>query len=336
MSVQSSHYRNYVAVIRFRTVLRRPWIVSCLLCFVAAADADAAEGIEVHDCAVRFAAEVKVPALATGRVAEVTVAANDAVQAAAPLARLDDRSLLIRRRAAQLRYDNAKSDSEDDVEIEYALVAKAEAEAELDVNRSIQKDARGAVPLTRMRQLRLAVERGELEVAQAKRRLKRAEVEAGLRGADLAVIDDELKNLYIESPIGGVVLQVDRSPGEWIEKGASIATIGRIDRLHVHALLSSEQIAPRDCRGLAVSVHWTDPSDGQQRSLRGTVLSVDPQMLPGGRFRLHAEIVNRPVANNENQWQLHPGTEVRMRVFPATAEARRPRSVESRSVGTRR
>jgi multidrug efflux pump subunit AcrA (membrane-fusion protein) len=286
-----------------------------------------ADGIEVQDCAVRFAAEVDVPALTTGRVAEVNVAPNDTIELGAPVARLDDRSLLIRRRAAQLRYDNAKADSEDDVEIQYATVAKAEAEAELDVSRSIQKDARGAVPLTRMRQLRLAVERGQLEVAQAKKRLKLAEVEAGLREADLAVIDDQLRNLHVESPIGGVVLEVDREAGEWIEKGATLATIGRIDRLHIHALLSSEKIAPSQCRGLLVSVHWKDPTDGKEKSLRGKVLSVDPQMLPGGRFRLHAEIVNRRVDNTADQWQLNPGTEVRMKVFPTTLTARRSAKV---------
>lgn len=289
----------------------------CLL-LVAAMPASAAEGIEVHDCAIRFAAEVKVPALTTGRVAEVTIAPNDTVKLGDPIARLDDRSLLIRRRAAQLRYDNAKWDSQDDVEIEYAKIAKAEAEAELDVSRSIQRDARGAVPLTRMRQLRLAVERGELEIARAKKRLRRAEVDAGLREADLAVIDDQLRSLHIESPIGGLVLQVERAKGEWIETGEPIATIGRIDRLHVHALLSSKKIPPSQCQNLSVSVHWTDPSDGQEKFLRGTVLSVDPQMLPGGRFRLHAEIINRLVDNETDQWQLHPGTEVHMKIFPRT------------------
>ncbi len=138
-----------------------------LLFLTVTGSASAAEGIEVHDCAVRFAAEVDVPALATGQVAEVNVAPNDTIQLGSPIGRLDGRSLLIRRRAAQLQYDNAKTDSEDDVEVQYAIVAKAEAEAELDLSRSIQRDARGAVPLTRMRQLRLAVERGQLEVAQA-------------------------------------------------------------------------------------------------------------------------------------------------------------------------
>jgi multidrug efflux pump subunit AcrA (membrane-fusion protein) len=181
-----------------------------------------------------------------------------------------------------------------------------------------------------MRQLKLAVERGSLEVAQAEQRLRRAEVEARLREADLAVIDDQLRDLQIESPMGGIVLEVNRSEGEWIDAGQPIATIARIDRLHVHALLNSDQLPPAECRSLPVSVHWIDPSDGTERSLQGTVLSVDPQMLPGGRYRLHAEIVNRVIDGRPDQWQLRPGTDVRMKIYRLTSTANRSTSTKTK------
>jgi multidrug efflux pump subunit AcrA (membrane-fusion protein) len=303
--------------------LRHCVMVFAAFCAVVNVSAQAPGGreVEVQECVVRFAQEVKVPALETGRIAEVTVAPNDMVEAGVPIAKLDDRSLLIGRRAAQLRRDSAKSDASDDVELRYAELALAEARAELETSRLFQSDVLGAIPRSQVRKLKLAVERGELEVAQAKKRGKRAEVEAELREADLSVIDDQLRNLYAESPISGVVLEVTRSAGEWIEKGDTIATIGRIDRLHVHALLNSEKVSAAACRGLPVSVHWTDPSDGVERSLRGKVLSVDPQMLPGGRLRLHAEIVNRTLDNDRSQWLLQPGAEVRMRVYTSASTA---------------
>jgi multidrug efflux pump subunit AcrA (membrane-fusion protein) len=276
-------------------------------------------GIGVLDCVVRFAQEVQVPALETGRIAEIFVAPNDTVKAGTAIARLDDRSMLIRRRASMLRLNSAENDALDHVEIRYAELALAEADAELDTSRSIQNDVRGAVPLSQMRRLKLAVERGQLEVAQAKKRMKRTEVEVQLREADLSMIDDQLKNLHTETPIGGVVLEVTRSAGEWIEKGESVATIARIDRLQVHALVASEKIAPAICRGLPVSVRWTDRSTGDEQSLRGKVLSVDPQVLPGGRFRLHAEIINRARSNDPSQWLLQPGAEVEMKVYSTSA-----------------
>ncbi len=275
--------------------------------------------IELEDCVVRFAEEVKVPALESGRVAQVLVKLNDVVEKDAPIARLDDRGLLIQRRAAMLRVSAARNETSDQVELKYAETALAEAEAELETSRSIQRDVSGAIPLSQLRRLRLAVDRGILEVARAKKRQKQALIELELRETDLSVLDDQLRHLHIESPINGVVLEVARAAGEWIEKGQPIATVARIDRLHVHALVSNQQILPTACRGLPVSVHWIDAASGREQSLRGKVLSVDPQMLPGGRFRLHAEIVNE-AEQDESQWKLTPGADIRMKMYPSNAQ----------------
>ena len=298
--------------------------------------------IEVEECVVRFGSEVEVPALETGRIADIAVHRNDPVTAGSPIARLDDQSLLIRRRAAELRVASAKEEAEDDVEIRYAQVALAEAEAELENSRSIQSDARGAIPLTQMRRMRLAVQRGELEVAQARKRSSRAGLELQLRQADVAAIDDQLKKLRAESPIDGIILEVTKEKDEWIEKGKPIAKIGQMNHLHLHALVRSDLVSPRHCKGLPISVHWVDDVDGSRRSLSGKVMSVDPQSLPGGHYRLHAEIKNErspasskssakstsggPAQTNaaSQHWLLVPGTSVRMKVYvPENSIARK-------------
>jgi multidrug efflux pump subunit AcrA (membrane-fusion protein) len=314
-----------------RPLSGRCLVTLCVLAGPAAVSAQTTQrpahtsaGIDVQDCIVRFAREVQVPALETGRVGELFIATNDTVKAGATVARLDDRSILIRRRASLLRLSAAESEAADEVELRYAQLALAEAEAELDTSRSIQNDVRGAVPLRQVRRLMLAVERGQLEVAQARKRIKQAELEAQLREADLSMIDDQLKKLDVQTPISGVVLEVTRSVGEWIEKGHPIATVARIDRLHVHALVDSEKISPAICRGLPVSVRWTNRTGGEEKSLRGTVLSVDPQVLPGGRFRLHAEIINRTLSSDSSQWLLKPGAEVAMKVYVSVARSRNP------------
>ena len=277
------------------------------------------EGIPVQDCLVRFAEEIQIPALTSGRVAEVMVKTNDAVEIDAPLARLDDRSLLIRRRAAALACELAQSDANDDVEQRYAEAALKEATAELDASRSIHHDVNGAVSANQLRRMRLAVERAVLEVARAKKRQQQSRLEVRMREADLAMIDEQMKNLKSISSIAGVVLNVSRSAGEWIEAGETIATVARMDRLSVHALVSSQNVSASACRDATATIHWNDPATGKARSLRGRVLSIDPQILPGGRYRLHAEVVNRVEPDDERQWQLRPGASVEMRIHPSSA-----------------
>ncbi|TWU40755.1 HlyD family secretion protein [Novipirellula artificiosorum] len=270
--------------------------------------------IEVTECVVRFAEEVDVPALESGRVAEVVANLNEPIESMALIARLDDRSLKIRRHASSLRLEEARDEANDDLELRYAETALAVAEDELDSNLSTNRDVSGSVSMSHLRRLRLAVKHGELEVALAKKGRGEAHVELQLREADLAMLDDQLANLQITSPLSGTVIEVTRSAGEWIEKGHSLATVARIDRLHVHALVREDQLPPRTCKGLPVSVHWTDSSLGSERMLRGHVLSADPQVLPGARYRIHAEIVNQRDAADPTRWILVPGTTVRMKV----------------------
>lgn len=278
--------------------------------------------VQAAQCHVRFSKEVQVPALETGQVAEVNVALNDAVDAGAPIARLDGSSLLVLQRKGRARRDQARRDAQDLTSIRHAEISLRYAETELETSRSIQNDVRGAIPRRQVQMLKLAVELAQLEVDKAQTDQERARTEVELREAELSVIDKQLRNLQALSPIGGIVLDIMRSEGEWIEKGQTIATIGRMDRLHVRALLSSKQISPAQCRGLPVSVHWMDANTNQPRALRGRVLSVDPQMLPDGQFRLHAEIVNQRDSGNQDHWQLQPGAAVQMKVY-VNAMARR-------------
>ena len=285
------------------------------LCVVSFGATDQATGqdIQLHDCVVQFAREVRVPALASGRIVGLSVKVNQSVVTNDRIAKLDDRSLLIRRSAATLRLQAAKDDAIDNLGLRYAETSLAEAEAELETSRNIQADVKGAIPQSQLRKLRLAVERGHLEVAQASRDMRRQQVEVALRESELSTIDAQLRNLHMESPIEGVVLNLNRENGEWIERGEPIATVAQLDKLHIHALAEIGDISPSECKGMAVTVHWTD-DEKRQQTLLGTVLSTDPQVLPGERFRLHAEVVNQRRKDNPTQWRLVPGTNVNMRL----------------------
>jgi len=272
-------------------------------------------GVAVQDSAVRFAEELSVPSTESGLIALINVTVGQSVAIGDAIGRLDDRSLKIRNRAAQLRLSAAQEQVSDDLELRYAETARAEAVAELEASRSIYNESSGAVPLSNLRRLRLAVERAELEVARAHKAARQAQIEIDLRAADLAIIDDTMRRLQLTSPISGVVLQVFKQRGEWVASGEAVVRLARLDRLQVQALMSAEQCSPNDCMGHPVSVSWVDPVGGQKRHLRGRVTAVQPQRLAGGRYRIQAEIVNARGGDGKG-WLLHPGTEVEMTVYP--------------------
>lgn len=276
---------------------------------------DLGSGVTVQDCAVRFAEELNLPSTEAGLIADLNVTTGQPIGAGDAIARLDDRALKIRSRAAQLRLSSAQEQIGDDVELRYAQTARAEAMAELNASRAIHNEASGAVPLSNLRRLQLAVERAELEITRAQKAAKQAQIEVDLRAADVAILDDTMRRYALSSPISGVVLQVFKQRGEWVASGETVVRLARLDRLQVQALMSSDQCSPNECLNQPVSVSWTDPISGQKLYLRGRVTSVQPQRLAGGRYRIQAEIVNDRTADGKS-WLLHPGTEIEMVVYP--------------------
>jgi multidrug resistance efflux pump len=280
---------------------------------------DESRAIPVQDCVVRFSEELSVPSAESGLIAELSVGPGDAIQWGDPIARLEDRAIRIRNRAASLRLQSAMQQTADDLEIQYAETALAEAEAELEANRSIYNDAAGAVPMSTIRRLRLSVERANLEVARAKKAADLAKIEVDLRAADVSVIEDTLRRLQIQSPLAGVVIEVYKQRGEWVTTGEPVARVARLDRLDVHALLSADQLSPQTCRDQSVSVRWLDPVTKTEHRLRGRVTSVQPQRLAGSRYRIQTSVANERTSDGKD-WVLHPGTEVRMFVYPASVK----------------
>jgi multidrug efflux pump subunit AcrA (membrane-fusion protein) len=299
-------------------------------------------GFDVQNCIVRYAEEIQLPALASGRIEQVFVKDNQSVDFETPIMRLDDRSMLIRRQAQQLRLDAARRQAVDDVDLRYAETALAEAQEELDASRSVQKDFSGAVSSSQLRRLRLAVQRGGVEVERAKKLRLDAATAVDLQEAELAVLEDQLQHLQIKSSLAGVVVKLSKHAGEWVQTGETVATIARLDRVHVNAIIDAANLPADQILGLRVSVYWRERSDSDEQALSGHIISVDPQVLPGGKFRVHAEIINEAIspdrrvagstnpgiANTTNQispihWKLRPGAEVRMKVYLPTEIAQR-------------
>ncbi len=271
-------------------------------------------GVVVEDSIVRFAQEIDVPALESGALEELRTRQNESVQAGELIARQDASSLLIRKRSALLQRQAAQEQLSDDLDLQYAQAARAEANAELEANRGVYNEASGAVPLSLLRKLRLAVERAELEVARAEKKRRLAQIDVELRAADLDLIDNQLGRLEMTSPVTGVVLEAYAEPGEWVAAGDPVARVARLDRILIHALCSIERLPPEHCRNQVVTVIWSTQEG--RRVLRGRVTSVDPELLGDGRYRLHAEVENR---REGERWWLLPGTEVQMTVHPVQA-----------------
>ena len=101
-----------------------------------------------------------------------------------------------------------------------------------------------SVSQTELDRLRLTAERNRLEIEQAKHVLIVAEMTAQLAQNAVETAESKLDRQTILAPISGMVVQVYRRSGEWVEPGEQVVRILRVDRLRAEGFVEVSQIDP--------------------------------------------------------------------------------------------
>jgi HlyD family secretion protein len=142
----------------------------------------------------------------------------------------------------------------------------------------------------------------------------RTAVEARLR--DLAVSSGlaaaRIRQGTVRSPLAGVAYQFDLKPGAYLNAGDAVATIGRLERIHVNVYVDEPDLG-RVRRGLPVLITW-DALPGRQ--WKGIVERTAVQIVTLG-----ARQVGEVVCTIENpDRDLLPGTNVTAEILSETAD----------------
>jgi macrolide-specific efflux system membrane fusion protein len=108
---------------------------------------------------------------------------------------------------------------------------------------------------------------------------------------ELATIQHRLELHRIKSPIAGVVVEVKRRRGEWVEPGTPVARIMLLDRLRVEAFCYF-----KDLQTVQVDrpVRLRVVGDGAPAvEYEGRITFVSPEVNPvNGQVRIWAEVKN--------------------------------------------
>jgi len=289
-----------------------PLLAAVLAALAGAPAGQSAGEIEVSSVLVRLIEQREVPAEEAGVLAAVEVSDGQMVQRDDLLAQIVDAEARIAVERAKIELDIARKNVENDVGVRFAAksleVAKAELERSLD---SIAKYPK-SISDSEMDRLRLVVERGELEVEQAEyeqaiaaftQRIKENEYEAAM---------EKLRRRRITAPVAGVVVDVQRRPGEWVEPGETVLRVLRIDRLRAEGFLPVAALA-HELDGRAVRLVVDLPGQAGAE-FPGRVVFLSPEIDPvNAQVRVWAEIENRGL-------RLRPGMRARMIVDARPAD----------------
>jgi len=278
--------------------------------------------IEAPDAILTIAEEVEVSAAAIGVLRELAVREGSLVNKGDRLLGVDDRRAKLAEGQALVEVKRASDQAKSDVNRRHAAKASELAESEHQRALAIDAESPSSVSDRELNRLRLAAEVAELEVEKAAEAQQLAGFELQLKQDAHRLAQQETAEHFVAAPIGGMVVEVHRRPGEWVQRGDRVVTLVRVDRLRAEGFVPVAQ-ATFDLIGQPAAFQ-TMLEDGQRIVARGKVVFVSPKADPVSALaRVWVEF---PVTDR----RLRPGLRGSIRIgtprVPAVAEDRTTRS----------
>jgi multidrug efflux pump subunit AcrA (membrane-fusion protein) len=285
-----------------------------LLAFSLAA-ADPAPGqstaeIEIPSALVKLIEQVDVPAREAGVLAAVDVREGQMVEEGDLLARIEDTEARIAQEKARIDLQIARENAENDVNIRFANKSVEVAKAELRRSTESLEKYPKSVSESEMDRLRLVVEKSVLEVEQAEHEFKIAGFTRQIKENEHRAVEEKVKRHQIAAPLSGVVVQVNRRRGEWVEPGEAVVRILRLDRVRAEGFLDARYLG-RDPPSWKVTL-TVDLPDEPGAEFPGEIVFVSPEIDPvNSQVSIWVETDNEAL-------RLRPGMRAKMTiVMPA-------------------
>jgi RND family efflux transporter MFP subunit len=264
---------------------------------------DAIESIRVENVFLVPSRQLDVPAREGGLITRLIVREGDHVRAGDLLGQLEEVTpqLVLRRADAEL--GRVRRESQNDLKLQIARKIEEVAGAELMRAEQSESRVKGSVTPTEFDRLRLTLERSRLETAQAQFEFELAAQQITLGELDKQLAEAAWERRRIISPADGVVVEVHREQGEWIEPGQTLLRLVTLDQMRAEGFVAAErawQWEPNQQVAIRVA------QEGSDLICQGRLAFISPEIHPvNGQVRFWAEIDNQA-------GRLRPGMRVIM------------------------
>jgi macrolide-specific efflux system membrane fusion protein len=288
--------------------------------FASIGDAAPATNVTIEDVQVTLVADVQAPARQDGVLAELLVKEGDLVMKNDGLGRLDSQLAAIDERLARTEFEISRLRAENDVDRRFARksleVAKSELARSLESVAGFPK----SISKTELDRLRLVVEKTDLSIEQSERDLQEAVLTKSLKEQTVHAARKRLNDHQITAPTSGMVVQVFRQAGEWLNRGDPVVRIVQLDRLRIEAFVDGTRFSA-DLVGCPVTLTTQLPPGDVSGRFQGRITFVSPEVQPvNGQVRVWADVENPQLA-------LRPGVRGTLSIDLSRPSNDRDRSV---------
>lgn len=247
--------------------------------------------LRVDSVVVTLIDQVDLAAREAGALEQIAVREGQIVENGALLARLDDTDAVLGLDKAKLEREIAAKQANDDVKLRFAKkaleVATAEEQRAIESAEKFSK----SVSQTELDELRLTKQKAGLEVEAAAEDQEIARLTAKLKENAVETANNNVAHRRVVSPLGGMVVQIKRQRGEWVQPGDVVVRVVRLDRLRAEAFINAHETGG-DLVGRPVTL-TVDLPGAVRSQFHGKVVFVNPESNPvNGQSRVWAEIDN--------------------------------------------
>jgi multidrug efflux pump subunit AcrA (membrane-fusion protein) len=264
--------------------------------------AAAATDLVLERCLVSVVAEAKVPAREAAVLVELPVREGMVVAKGDVIGRLADDQPRMERKRAAAEHEQAEAKAASDVDERYAVAAEGAAEKAYQKAEKSHASVQGAVVEVERDRLRLEWEKTKLQIEQSQLERRLAGLTAAAKQVEVEAADNAIERRLIRSPIDGVVVDVAKHEGEWMQPGDTLAHVVRTDKLRVEGYVKIREALPAAVENRPVTV-VVELDGGRREQFQGRIAFVKP-VVESGDYRVFAEVENR---RDGGEWLLPAG-----------------------------
>jgi multidrug efflux pump subunit AcrA (membrane-fusion protein) len=269
-------------------------------------------------CLVSLADEAKVPAQEAGVLVELAVREGDKVTKNQVIARIADDQPQMEKRRAKAEHEQAVAKAQSDVDVRYSEKAEGVSQKAFEKAEQSHRSVQGAVTEVERDRLKLEWEKTSLQIEQAQLERRLAALAADAKQVEAA--DKAIERRMIRSPIDGVIEDLSKHQGEWLQPGDMLAHVLRTDTLRVEGYIDAAKWDPGEVRDRPVTVSVT-LANGKQEQFTGRIVFVSERVESGGDYRVYADVPNRRGVPS-GEWLLRAGQTAKMTIHASQPAAR--------------
>ncbi|MEA1950132.1 MAG: HlyD family efflux transporter periplasmic adaptor subunit, partial [Planctomycetota bacterium] len=231
--------------------------------------------VVIPDCLVSLIEEAQVPAQESGELMSVIARDGQQVPAGEVLARIDDNLAKLELDIRQTELAVAQKRAQDMVSIDYAKAAAKVLEADYWRKINSNKQVPGSVPKADVERALLEYEQYRLQITKSEFELEIAALEVKVSEAQAAAAKKHITRREIKAPWDGIVDEVHRHTGDWVQPGDPVLRLVRMDYLRIKATIKADEYSPDEIIGRPVTVK-VKLARGATDTFEGKIAGVSP------------------------------------------------------------